>query len=115
MSRESVGPAGGYLCTWVNARVKAVGRGETRKRENEPPSALSLSSSKGSACARPAKRRRRRGSVRGSACAPERWWVGARGLCRAHDAQSGLKGADVAVAGGDLELLATRGGDAATW
>jgi hypothetical protein len=53
--------------------VRVVGRGVTKTQESEPPSALSLSASRDTACARPAKRRRRRGEVRSPACAPERW------------------------------------------
>ncbi|KAF1913639.1 hypothetical protein BDU57DRAFT_502300, partial [Ampelomyces quisqualis] len=53
--------------------LRADGRDVTRRRGSEPPSARSLSASADTACARPAKGRRRRGEVPSPACAPERW------------------------------------------
>jgi hypothetical protein len=96
--------------------IRAVEKGEIERRESEPPSALWLSASRDTDCARPAKRRRRRrGEVRGPACAPERWWAcwkeviwrGSRGAGRAH-------GADVVVIATISSSGAGRGGETAT-
>lgn len=75
--------------------VRAVGRDVTRRQESEPPSALSLSAS--AACARQAKGRRRRGGVRGPACAPERWLACLRGVGSVYEVRARHMGAEVVV------------------
>jgi hypothetical protein len=94
--------------------VKAAGTGGTKRRESEPPSALSLSASRASGRTRPAKKKRRRGGFRGPDCAPERWWARWRGCLRRSRGAGRAHGADVFVI---IAMISSSraSGDKATW